>query len=180
MVNQILLCLLEFGFVGRVGREAVFFERYHEGIADAVLHQDLAFISRIPEIGPFGRNRKSFFFDELRIIKNTDGSPGVWHGIFVFRVELLGHFHVLRVNVFDIWNIVKVEFGKQVIFLHFLNHVVGWADYIVVDAAGFDDRIHFFQCLKYVVGNLDSGFLFKFLNQVWINIFACIVDVQFV
>ena len=78
-------------------------------------------------------------------------------------------------DFFVIGDIVKVDFSQKVVFDHLLDHIVGGTYHIVAYASGFNYRIHFFVGFKYVVDHLNTGFLFKVVDDAFVNIFAPVV-----
>ena len=61
---------------------------------------------------------------------------------------------------------VKIDLGKQIIFNHTLDHIVGRTDHVISDGAGLHFGIHDFICLVFFINDLDTGFLFKHRDHV--------------
>ena len=115
-----------------------------------------------------------------RQVEDTYSPPGVWDGVSIAWIATFGFLHILGINVFNIWYIAVVKFCQHVIFCHLLNHVVGRADYVIIYTACFYYRIHFLVGFKQVIDDINACFLLKFLNHRLVDIFAPIVDVEFV
>ena len=180
LVDKLALCGLQLVDVSRVHGEAQELQGDHEGVADAVLHEDFAFVAGIPEIGPFGGRIDAQFFDELRVVEDAYRAPGVGDGIFVLRVKCLRHLDVPVADVLVVRDVVEVDLGQEVVLNHLLDHVVRGADHVVGDGSGLDDGIHFLVGLKHVVGDVDSRLLLEVFDDGIVDVFTPVVDIELV
>ncbi len=95
------------------------------------------------------------------------------------RIKFLYGIQINRINVGNIGDIIIVNFQKQAIVQHFLDHIFRRTDHIPVCRAVGDDGIHVFVGVKSLVIDLDTGLFFKHVNDVFINVFTPVIDIYF-
>ena len=174
--NQILCGNLQFGFVQTVGREAVLFQCHHEAVLDGIHHQDFIGILFIPEISPFGGRG---IYQSL-IIDDSYSSPAVGNTVLVAGIVSGSLLIILGTDVFlGIGDLVIIQFLDQVVFNHFLYHVIGRTYHIISGRTSFYLGIHDLVGLELIVDHFDSGLFFEHGDRIGIDIFTPVVDDDF-
>ena len=80
--------------------------------------------------------------------------------------------------MFLMFDIIKINLGKQIIFQSFAESYSRLTDHIVSDRTGTDLRIKNLVCLKFFIDHIDSRFFFKDRQDLRINVFAPVIDNQ--
>ena len=146
-----------------------------EDVAGIVHHDDIVCVFFIPQAVPAGDR----FVDHGVVVKDADGSPQIGDCMRRIRIKFLYGIQINRINVGNIGDIIIVNFQKQAIVQHFLDHIFRRTDHIPVCRTVGDDRIHILIGVKSLVIDLDTGLFFKHVNDVFINVFTPVIDIYF-
>lgn len=162
----------DIGFIARVDGKAELQQRNADGVADAVVHEDILVIFCIPEDIPAGDG----FIHHGGVVKDADRAPHVRHGILVFRVK--AQVEEALVDVDEVRDVFLVELVEQILRDQLFNDVIrGEAD-IVNAVGGFQLYEHLLVCSHGLIIDLDAGFFGELGDEIFIDIVAPVEDVD--
>ena len=162
----------DIGFIARVDGKAELQQRNADGVADAVVHEDILVIFCIPENIPAGDG----FIHHGGVVKDADRAPHVRHGILVFRVK--AQVEEALVDVDEVRDVFLVELVEQILRDQLFNDVIrGEAD-IVNAVGGFQLYEHLLVCSHGLIIDLDAGFFGELGDEIFIDIVAPVEDVD--
>ena len=74
-------------------------------------------------------------------------------------------FQINIVNIFDIRNVIEIDFSQKIVVNHTLYHIVGRTHHIIGDGTGLNLWIHFVGFVFFVY-HIDTGIFFKHLDGI--------------
>ena len=113
------------------------------------------------------------------VVDYADGSPTIRHGVFVAGIKRLCLIEKFFADIFfGVGQFVEVERLQKIVANHFLNHVIGRADNVVMNGTFRHARIHALVGVEFVKHDVNAGLLLKSLEHFGIEIVAPTVDVN--
>ena len=171
--DQPFICILDLLIIGGIHGISQCLQCYHKGIPLRIIHVNISFVfcvsKKLPAI------LKILFVHHCFVIKNSHSSPEIRTGITVAPVIalVLDFLH----QILLIWNLFPVK-GLQIFFFdQTLDHIIRGNQHVICFTAG-KLGVHHFIGLKGFIDHRTACLLFKFLQQIQVDIFACVVYLQ--